>query len=71
MNLLPLAWGTIGRQQEPQCYTFHWRRTRTRTLCGLSVTRWRAVRPASFARRCQNCLRIMDAEERAAVAGEQ
>lgn len=71
MNLLPLVWGTIGRQQEPQRYTFHWRRTRARTLCGLNVTRWRAVRPASFARRCENCLRILDAEERAAVAGEQ
>ena len=70
MKLLPLSWGTIGRRQGEQRYTLHWRRTRTRTLCGLSVTRWRQ-REVRVCMLCQNCIRIMDAEERAAVAGEQ
>lgn len=71
MKLLPLSWGTIGRRQGEQRYTLHWRRTRTRTLCGLHVLRWRHAVGTKFSLRCQNCIRIMDAEERAAVAGEQ
>lgn len=71
MNLLPLSWGTIGRKQGEQRYAHHWRRSRTKTLCGLQVLRWRRAVGTRFSLQCQNCIRIMDAEERAANAGEQ